>query len=117
MGPYTFAAMMPTNKAIVKKAGTSACCAVLCHAVMHHAVPRFAGMGPYTLAAMMPTNKAIIKKAEEGADAGPELLSQWGSLHLVRSIASVAGRGAGDGGGAACTSCTHSPQQVGWEWE
>lgn len=53
----------------------------------------FVGIVPYTLLIMMPTNKRIIQsnKTLEDESEKKELLNKWSKLHLVRTVASVAG--------------------------
>lgn len=53
----------------------------------------FVGIIPYTLFVMMPTNNRIIKsnKSLENEAEKQALLRKWTKLHLVRTVASLAG--------------------------
>ncbi|KAG4078328.1 hypothetical protein HA402_013038 [Bradysia odoriphaga] len=53
----------------------------------------FVGIVPYTLFLMMPTNKRIIESNKTLEDEAEKtaLLTKWSKLHLVRTVASVAG--------------------------
>lgn len=53
----------------------------------------FVGIVPYTLFVMMPTNKRIIQsnKTLENDAEKQALLNKWTKMHLVRTVASLAG--------------------------
>lgn len=53
----------------------------------------FVGIVPFTLFVMMPTNKLIIRSNKTLEDQAEKtaLLTKWSKLHLVRTVASLAG--------------------------
>ena len=53
----------------------------------------FVGIVPYTIFLMMPTNKRIIESNETLKDEAEKtaLTTKWSKLHLVRTVASLAG--------------------------